>query len=46
MHFVPVEMVEEGIRVLEIYSGTGDPLAPLLRKIWLEQGFKEELQGE
>ncbi len=41
-----VEMVEEGIRVLEIYSGTGDPLAPLLRKIWLEQGFKEELQGE
>lgn len=40
------DMVEQGLRVLEMYTDSNDPITPLLRKIWLEQAFTPELQGE
>jgi tetratricopeptide (TPR) repeat protein len=40
------EMVENGLDVLEMYSGSDDPITPLLRKIWLEQAFMPESQDE
>lgn len=40
------DMVEQGLRVLEMYTDSNDPITPLLRKIWVEQAFTPELQGE
>ena len=41
-----LEMVEDGLRVLQMYTDSDDPIMPLLRKIWLEEKFKSESQSE
>jgi len=40
------EMVEDGLRVLQMHTDFDDPIMPLLRKIWLEEEFMSESQDE